>query len=132
MPLIQWDDSFSVKIAEIDRQHFKLVEMINQAMRQGEGRAILGNTINALISYVNTHFATEEKYFKRFAYPETQAHVREHQKFVEQVATLRDSFVKGTAGLSVKTMNFLRSWLLQHIKGSDQKYTQHFLAQGLA
>lgn len=40
MPLIQWNESLSVGVVEIDRQHRKLVELINDlnnAMRQGKG-----------------------------------------------------------------------------------------------
>ena len=110
----------------------QLVDMINNlndAMRQGQGRPLLGKIINSLISYVKTHFSTEERYFQRFGYPETNSHIQQHQKFVQQVAELRDSFVKGTAGLSVKTMAFLKNWLLQHIKGTDQKYSQFLLSK---
>ncbi len=41
MSLINWDNTLSVNVAEIDGQHHKLVEMINElhdAMRQGKSR----------------------------------------------------------------------------------------------
>ena len=69
MPLIQWDDSLRVNIAEIDAQHRKLVGMINElneAMRMGKGKEILGKTVQGLIEYTQTHFQTEEKYFEKF------------------------------------------------------------------
>jgi hemerythrin len=45
MALIQWNDSLSVNVVEIDKQHQKLVRMINElndAMRQGKGKEALG------------------------------------------------------------------------------------------
>jgi hemerythrin len=48
MSIIQWDESFSVNVAEIDKQHQRLLEMINElydAMRQGRGKVIIGKTI---------------------------------------------------------------------------------------
>ena len=66
MALLQWSDALSVGVVEIDRQHQKLVTMINDlndAMRAGKGKDALGKTIAELIAYAATHFKTEEKYF---------------------------------------------------------------------
>ncbi len=52
MPLIQWNESFSVNVVEIDKQHQKLVGMINDlydAMHQGKGNDVLGKIIDGLI-----------------------------------------------------------------------------------
>ncbi len=41
MPLIQWSNALSVKVKEIDDQHVKLIQMINNldsAMQAGKGR----------------------------------------------------------------------------------------------
>ena len=67
MALITWNDSFSVQIGEIDRQHQQLVKMVNElneAMRQGQGKDILFSTLSGLIAYTTTHFGTEEKYLQ--------------------------------------------------------------------
>ncbi|MGA2938094.1 MAG: hemerythrin domain-containing protein [Syntrophobacteraceae bacterium] len=63
MALIQWNDSLSVNVVDIDKQHQKLVGMINElndAMRQGKGKDALGKIVNGLIIYAGTHFKTEE------------------------------------------------------------------------
>jgi len=54
MALMQWNDSLSVNVGMIDKQHQKLVGMINElndAMRQGKGKDILGKTLNELVAY---------------------------------------------------------------------------------
>lgn len=134
MALIQWDVSFSVKVAEIDQQHQKLVSMINElndAMKQGKGKDVLGKIVNGLISYTATHFNTEEKYFDRFGYPETDSHKKEHAAFVKKVSEFKDGFEKGKLGLSIELMNFLSDWLKNHIKVMDMKYSQFFNEKGL-
>jgi hemerythrin len=134
MALITWDKSFSVNIVEIDKQHQKLIGMItdlNEAMRQGKGKAILGQIISGLIGYVDTHFKTEEKYFEQFGYLETDAHKKEHQDFTAKVGDFKKGFEGGQLGLSIEVMNFLSDWLQNHIKVVDKKYAPLFIEKGL-
>lgn len=134
MSLINWDNTLSVNVVEIDGQHQKLVGMINElhdAMRQGKSREILGRIIDGLISYAETHFKTEEKYFDRFGYPGTDSHKREHADFVVRVSEFKRGFDAGKVGLSIDIMCFLSDWLQRHIKGSDKKYGPFLNEKGL-
>ena len=131
---IQWDDSFSVNVAEIDQQHRKLISMVNElsdAMKEGKGKEVVGGIVNRLVSYTIEHFKTEEKYFDRFGYPETASHKKEHARFVQRAAEFKQRFEKGSLGLSVDVMTFISDWLRNHIQGTDKKYTQFFNAKGL-
>ena len=134
MALIKWDENFSVNVVEIDKQHQRLVGMINDlddAMKQGKGKEVLAKIINGLITYTGTHFKTEETYFDRFAYPETDEHKKEHSDFVEKVSQFKDGFTKNKFGLSIEIMSFLSGWLQGHIKGCDKKFGPFFNANGL-
>ena len=134
MGMIQWDSTFSVNVVEIDRQHQKLVQMINgldDAMRQGKGKDVLGKVIDGLIGYTRTHFATEEKYFDQFGYPDSDNHKKEHAEFVKKVSEFREKFEKGQIGLSIQIMNFLSDWLRTHIMGVDKKYGPFLNEKGL-
>ncbi|MEI6155206.1 MAG: bacteriohemerythrin [Deltaproteobacteria bacterium] len=134
MALINWNDGLSVKIVEIDKQHQKLIGMINDlddAMRQGKGKDILGKIVNGLINYTGTHFKTEERYFDQFGYPDANSHKKEHANFVAKVSEFKDGFEKGNIGLTIKVMSFLSDWLQNHIKGVDKKYAPLFIEKGL-
>lgn len=132
--MIQWDSSLSVNVAEIDLQHQKLVKMINElndAMRVGKSKDVLGKIVSGLLSYVGIHFSTEEKYFAQFKYPETDEHKKEHTAFSVKVDDFAQKFKKGQLGLSIELMDFLSEWLGKHIKGIDKKYSAFFNANGL-
>ncbi len=134
MAMIEWNDSLSVKVTKIDQQHQKLISMINElfdAMKQGKGKDVLGNIVNGLISYTETHFKLEEDYFDQYRYPKTLSHKKEHNDFVKKVSEFKDEFEKGSIMLTVEVMDFLGDWLKNHIKGSDKKYTQFFNEKGL-
>ena len=134
MALIQWNDSLSVNVAEIDRQHQKLVVMLNEmndALKQGKGKEVLGKILNDLTSYTATHFKTEEKYFALYRYPETAGHKKEHLAFVKKVSDFKDGFEKGKFSVTIELMQFLCDWLKNHIKGTDKKYSVFFNQNGL-
>jgi hemerythrin len=134
MALIQWNASLSVGVDEIDKQHQKLVQMINElhdAMRQAKGASVLGPLVTSLIDYAGTHFKTEEKYFVRFAYPDAEVHKKAHADFTAKVLDFKKRFEANTVGLSMDVMNFLSDWLQSHIKGTDKKYGPFFNANGL-
>lgn len=134
MSLITWDESLSVNVAEIDSQHRKLVAMINElhdAMKSGKGKDVLGRILSGLISYTDSHFKAEEKYFAQFKYPDTAAHVKEHVAFVKKVTEFQTDFEGGRLTVSIDTLYFLRDWLQGHIKGTDKKYSAFFHENGL-
>lgn len=135
MSLINWDDSLSVKVAEIDSQHQKLIDLINQLhelMKAGQGKDAISPILNELTSYTVTHFSTEEKYFDQFIFEESSTHKSEHKKFVDKVSAFKTDFDAGNANLSIELMNFLRDWLINHIKGTDQRYVKCFTENGLS
>jgi hemerythrin len=134
MAIIKWDDSLSVNVAEIDKQHQKLVGMINDlndAMRERQGKDALGKIITGLMNYAVTHFSTEERYFDQFGYPETVSHKKEHSKFAQQVSTFKTKFDTEPLGLSIEVINFLSDWLQNHIMSIDKKYGPFFNEKGL-
>jgi hemerythrin len=134
MALFQWNPTLSVNIAEIDTQHQRLVDLINElndAMVQGHGKQVLGNIIDGLAAYYITHFTTEEEFFDRYAYPAAAAHKQEHLDFIAKVDEFRQGLDEGRLGLSVSVLHFLGDWLHNHIKGSDMLYGPFLTAKGL-
>lgn len=134
MALITWNDSYSVKVKQMDEQHRKLVEMINQlhdAMKVGQGKQVVGDVLNALVSYTKTHFASEESLMKTYGYPGYEDQKKAHANLVGQVGDIQKKFLDGNAPLSQDVMAFLKDWLIKHIQGSDQKYGLYFNSKGV-
>lgn len=134
MPIIQWNQSFSVNINNIDNQHMKIVELINNLhdrMKEGKGKEALATILNELTVYTVYHFKTEEELFRKHKYPDTDAHVLEHNNLVQQVVQLKSDFESGKALLTMDVMNFLKDWLSRHIAGSDKAYTAFLNSRGV-
>ncbi|MDA8138963.1 MAG: bacteriohemerythrin [Desulfobacteraceae bacterium] len=134
MALIQWSDKLSVRVAEIDQQHQKMIEMINaltDAIRQGKGDDVIQLILRGLKSYAEVHFKTEENYFKQFGYPEAQNHKKEHLFFIQKVSEFESGSTGGQLRLTIQVLQFLSDWLINHILGTDKAYSDCFNQNGL-
>jgi hemerythrin-like metal-binding protein len=118
----------------VDEQHKMLVKMINDlydAMRSGKERVILVSLLNKLGIYSSMHFAREEDYLKRFGYPYTDQHIKEHSNFERKVYKFESDFLEGKRDLSKEIMAFLAKWLTQHIIKSDRKFASFLQIKGV-
>ena len=134
MKLIEWDENLSVKIDSIDEQHKVLVDMINdfyEKIRTKAANELISELIKKMKNYTVVHFATEERYFKQYNYPDFENHKREHQDFVDKVVDLEKRFNSGKIVLSFEITNFLKEWLINHIQGTDMKYTNFLIQKGV-
>jgi hemerythrin-like metal-binding protein len=129
-----WISSFETGITVIDAQHRKLVGMLNElfeSINRGEGNNVVGKILDGMIDYTQTHFATEEKLFARFGYPDSEAHIREHEALRKQVFKLRVSLRSGRNLFAVQVAEFLKEWLRVHILQTDKKFVPFLISKGV-
>ena len=127
--LINWDKTYSVGIEIIDKQHKKLVDIINvlfNSFSNGKAENIVSDVINELVEYTVYHFKVEEDLFEEYNYPEKEDHKQKHQEFINQVAEWKVKLQKGDENIHYECLDFLKTWLLKHIKGDDIAYTVYF------
>jgi hemerythrin len=135
MALITWSDALSVNIKKIDDQHKCLIELVNtlhDSMKAGKGNAVIGPILSDLLNYTSFHFATEEAYFQRYAYPDSVQHKRQHDELTQKTKMLNGSFAEGKLTITIEVMNFLKDWLSNHILVSDKKYSPFLCSKGLS
>jgi len=125
MALIAWNKELSVQVAEMDRQHRRLIDLINDlndAIARRKKRDVIGGTLDVLLRYTETHFAEEEKLFARYEYPDEAVQKNEHKKWIDKMAKLKKQHDDGSTVLGVSVTDFLSDWLNRHIMLEDKKY----------
>ena len=134
MALINWNETYSVKVKEIDVQHKKLVNIINELhdkMKEGKGKEVVEKLLAELLDYTVFHFSFEEKLLNTNNYPDHKTHAKLHADLMEQVQVFRNKVKSGNSLLSLELMNFLKKWLVEHILDSDKKYSAFLNAKGI-
>ena len=134
MAKIAWSEDLSVGIGKFDNEHKKLVELLNklnEAMSQGQGQKILSGILSELSTYTKTHFKHEEEAMEMYKYPGITEQKAQHTEFVAKLQEMQAQYNAGTLSLSISVFNFLVSWVQNHIKREDKKYSDFFIKNGL-
>jgi hemerythrin-like metal-binding protein len=124
MKKLSWSSKYSIGVREIDSQHKKLVEIINdviKAINSGNDNKKIMNVLNSLADYTVSHFATEEELMMKYEYPEFNAHKDEHEKLVNEIKIFRNDYIQEKVSLSIDIANYLKDWLINHIMDTDKK-----------
>ncbi len=132
--LIQWDDTLSVNVEELNEQHRKLIEILNllyTSTHENKSKEVLTGILNSLIQYTVVHFETEEKLMAKTKYPGMEEHIKEHELLKQQVLSYNSQYQSESETVSFELLNFLRKWLTNHILRSDKKYSKHFNQAGI-
>lgn len=125
MALFTWNNTYSVGIANIDKQHMSLFDSLNElhnAMLQGKAKEVTGTLIRNLLTYTRDHFSAEEAMLAKASYPDLAKHRRRHADFTTQISGFLDRFEKGDSSLNIDLVAVLRDWLANHIMKEDFAY----------
>ena len=132
--LLRWSESLSVGLDSIDSQHKTLIDLINELykqMKSGATKDAIGEALGKLIDYTGSHFKYEEELFAQYKYPEQASHKELHHKMVSQVVDFQKQFKEEGKDISIELMEFLKEWLLNHIKKTDMKYSSFLQSKGV-
>ncbi len=122
---IVWSNDFSIGDDEIDSQHKRIIDLLNQLIDSKDLLSDpqgLGELLNSLMAYSREHLEYEEKLLKKINYPQFDEHQKFHQKYLAFVSELCvDHFTNGTSSLD-QVNRFLKYWWEDHILIEDMQY----------
>lgn len=134
MSLLRWKDEYLTQVEEIDIQHRRLFDLVNDIydmMRLGRGQSSVVEAMTELYEYSRFHFGTEEKFMAETQYNGTDPHMAEHVRLLDQINNLRIEVRDGRIVLSMNEMYFLKDWLLVHFQGPDKGLAHHLITRSL-
>jgi len=133
--MFEWKPEYGVGIEMVDSQHqqlFAIGRELYAAMSSGKGTATVGNILDRLIQYTKSHFAAEEALQRKAGYPNYLNHKKKHDELTKQVLEFQAEFAAGRVALSIQVLEFLRTWLTQHIQVEDTAYAPYVKSKAVA
>ncbi|NJK84633.1 MAG: hemerythrin family protein [Bacteroidales bacterium] len=76
--------------------------------------------LNGLAEYTINHFNTEESLMEEYKYPDMDNHKMEHANLIQEVVRFKADFESKKRTLSFELADYLKSWLKNHIQGTDK------------
>jgi hemerythrin-like metal-binding protein len=131
---IQWNESLSVHVKELDDQHKKLFDMINNfyaELEKDHSTVPIKHIITDMKKYALLHFNTEEKFMTLNGFPKLENHKGRHQNFIKKVQDLEEKLDKKYPVLPGDIVKFLKEWILLHIQIEDKTYSNYFIQNGV-
>lgn len=129
--MVKWPSVFDIGIPEIDKQHKRLVELINLAfynIKNNSSKMDILVIFNELQDYVRFHLRYEESFMSQIGYPEFEDHKIFHDHFEDDIFNFQIEFDNNHElnKLRDSLVRFLMTWLVEHIVEEDKKYAKYY------
>ncbi|NOY06802.1 MAG: hemerythrin family protein [Chlorobi bacterium] len=134
MGKLVWDESYSVGVKALDKQHRLVFDMLNELMERKDitvRSEPLTAALTELTAYAAKHFKTEEQLMKEYGYPALAEHVKKHMQFRMKIIELSNDTLYHKETVPVELFAFLRQWWSNHILEEDMQYRPFFEEKGL-
>lgn len=135
--LVRFDASMSVDDADLDGQHARFFELLNEfgsiltdpyhPITDAAERAAVLDLVGRLRDYALFHFGDEERRMKDCGYPGYADQKKAHNAFIRSVLAFERDLEAGYPLAAVKIRDFIHDWYRRHILDEDKKYAP-FLA----
>jgi hemerythrin-like metal-binding protein len=125
--MIVWTEGLRVGHPDIDRDHQRLIGIINEFIEQAknaDNHRLMHETLKSLLMYTREHFKNEEKIQRECMYPYAKMHASEHENLIKQVEGMaKIYFIEKSQpidNIAISRMkDLLNMWLIEHINKFD-------------
>ncbi len=126
MESFHWDEHFTTGLLEVDNQHHRLVDMVNEFGDLLAQDTLVHKDIESIFTelaeYSVTHFRDEEILMHEVGVDQRHIdhHIHEHQQFLHEVSSMYADISPENTKTTKYLLDFLTHWLAYHILGLDQ------------
>jgi len=135
MALFVFDDSYRLGIAEIDQQHLRFVDYINEidaALKRNENTETFLSILQQLLDYAVEHFSSEEALMRKHAYPGYEGHKEIHSHTLGELFEFDMRIMADHEEETRAFLDFAVAWLKNHILHTDYELATFLKKKGVS
>lgn len=132
--ILVFDDSLRINITDMDKQHERLVSMMNyvyELLRENMVLEAEEYFLSEILSYLEKHFRDEEMFMEKIGFPDLENHKKVHNIFREEVLKLLPAIQSGDIKQFRTALALSWGWIYNHIAKTDRKYANFAIQNGL-
>ena len=125
MGIVTWGKEFEIGVPEMDKQHQRWIEIINNFYDNLERTNVenkLKEMINEVLDYTHYHFSEEEKLMESIGFSELDGQKKMHETITGRMKEYKRKIDNNEMLMSITVTNELKDWLKNHIMVEDKKY----------
>jgi hemerythrin len=135
-----WSEKYKIGIPEVDDQHKRLFEAINELgdflgneKREENQKWTIQSFMVEILSYIDKHFRDEEWLMEQNQVPWLEEHRKIHQGLATNIIDFKDKVLAISHGdeqlhMMEQIHKVMGNWIIQHIMEEDNRFA-HFLKE---
>ncbi|MBI3581573.1 MAG: hemerythrin family protein [Nitrospinae bacterium] len=128
MPMLEWDETFSVGVPAMDADNRRLFALINDlrgSISGGTDGKQMGKAITSLYNHFACGILSEEVRLYKNGYPALDEQVRDHDRYLGQLRRLYARFLAEDADgkiLGAELIEVLTEYVREHVVRADRLF----------
>jgi len=123
---INWSDSLSVGVPEIDAEHRQFVGRVNElnkAIVECKDKPTVERLLDLMLMEATHHFWHEQQLLTRWKYPQRAAHAAKHAQLTAQFDRVMKEFERADVSFTWALKGlYIKQLLVDHLLHEDMKY----------
>ncbi len=129
-----WKDSYTTHVESIDKQHKKQISLINDlhdSFANGRNAESVTGVLLQLNRHFIGHFEYEEGIFRKHGYRFEGVRKKQHQARIRRINDFRSRLGGNEEKVGEELLDYLLSWLGNHLDTEDRQYILFMLEKGI-
>ncbi|HEX4986606.1 MAG TPA: hemerythrin domain-containing protein [Burkholderiales bacterium] len=128
MAVMEWNDALVLDHGVMDDTHREFIELLNRLADAPDGEVL--DVLDVFIVHTEAHFAQEQRWMEKMAFPPLECHAREHDGVLETAREVRRRAAAGDLRYGRMLAEAVAQWFANHAASMDHVLALYMKEKG--